>query len=130
MPGSLSASALPRSSGVDLDTMAKFSETTMAHLVEILLPLTDISGTGFPAAYYDDLAKELVATFGGVTSFLRAPAEGRWHDGGSTEHDDIVVIEVMTPTFDRAWWVALKARLEHLFSQDEVIIRAHDVEVL
>ena len=56
----------------------------MTHLVEILLPLKDASGEDFPAAYYDDLAKELVANFGGVTSFLRAPAEGRWHDSGST----------------------------------------------
>ena len=102
----------------------------MAHLVEILLPLTDASGTDFPAAYYDDLVKELVATFGGVTSFLRAPAEGRWHDGGSTEHDDIVVLEVMAPIFDRTWWMAMKATLEHRFSQDEVIIRAHEVDVL
>ena len=102
----------------------------MTYLIEILLPLTDASGTTFPAAYYDDLAKDLVANFGGVTSFTRAPAEGRWHDGGSTEHDEIVVIEVMAQTFDRAWWVALKARLEHLFSQDQVIIRAHEVDVL
>ena len=49
---------------------------------------------------------------------------------GSTEHDDIVVIEVMAPTFDRAWWMALKARLEHRFSQDVIVIRAHAVEVL
>ena len=89
----------------------------MTHLVEILLPLKDASGEDFPAAYYDDLAKELVANFGGVTSFLRAPAEGRWHDGGSTEHDDIVVIEVMAPTFDRGRGTSLKAKLEHLFKQ-------------
>ena len=100
------------------------------YLVEILLPLTDSSGKDFPAAYYENLAMELVAVFGGVTSFLRAPAEGRWHDSGSTEHDDIVVIEVMAPTFDRAWWMALKARLEHRFSQDVIVIRAHAVEVL
>ena len=49
---------------------------------------------------------------------------------GSTEHDDIVVIEVMAPTFDRAWWTAMKATLEHRFSQDVVVIRAHEVEVL
>ena len=63
-----------------------------------------------------------------MTSFLRASAEGRRHDAGSTEHNDIIVIEVMAPTFDRAWWVALNARLEHLLSQDELIIRAHEVE--
>jgi len=102
----------------------------MAQLIEILLPLKGASGEDFPAAYYDDLAKELVASFGGVTSFLRAPAEGRWHDEGSTEHDDIVVIEVMAPTFDRAWWTAMKATLEHRFNQDVVVIRSHTVEVL
>ena len=102
----------------------------MTHLVEILLPLKAASGEDFPAAYYDDLAKELVANFGGVTSFLRAPAEGRWHDDGATERDDIVVIEVMAPTFDRAWWMAKKATLEHRFNQDFIVIRAHAVEVL
>jgi len=102
----------------------------MTHLVEILLPLTDATGKDFPSAYYDDLAKELVTKFGGVTSFLRAPAEGRWHDGGSTEHDEIVVIEVMAPTFDRSWWTSLKAELEHRFSQDVIVVRAHAVEVL
>ena len=34
------------------------------------------------------------------------------------------------PAIDRAWWMAMKATLEHRFSQDEVIIRAHEVEVL
>ena len=102
----------------------------MTYLIEILLPLTDASGTTFPPAYYDDLAKELVANFGGVTSFLRAPAEGRWHDEGSTEHDEIIVIEVMATTFDRGWWTCLKAKLEHRFSQDVIVIRAHTVEVL
>ena len=91
-----------RDAGKLKDATLEVSRATMTHLVEILLPLKAASGEDFPAAYYDDLAKELVATFGGVTSFLRAPAEGRWHDAGSTEHDDIVVIEVMAPTFDRA----------------------------
>ena len=38
--------------------------TVMAQLIEILLPLKDASGEDFPAAYYDDLAKELVVNFG------------------------------------------------------------------
>ena len=32
------------------------------YLVEILLPLTDSSGKDFPAAYYENLATELVAS--------------------------------------------------------------------
>ena len=55
---------------------------------------------------------------------------GALADGGSTEHDDIVVIEVMAPTFDRGWWTSLKAQLEHRFSQDVVLIRAHVVDML
>ena len=34
-------------------------------------------------------------SYGGVTNFVRAPAEGRWHNGGETEDDDTIVMEVM-----------------------------------
>jgi hypothetical protein len=100
------------------------------HLVEILLPLRDRDGKPFPGDVYDSLAQRLVDTFGGVTSFVRAPAEGRWHDGHATERDDIVVMEVMIKTLDRTWWLALKAELESQFRQDEVVVRSHAIDLL
>ncbi len=100
------------------------------HLVEILLPLRDRQGVAFPADYYDDLAQRLTNAFGGVTSFLRAPAEGRWHGGGTTQREDIAVIEVMARSFDREWWVALKAELKDKFRQEELIIRCQMVDLL
>ena len=65
-------------------------------LVEILLPLADDSGTPFPAEAYDRLAQRLTEHFGGVTSFARSPGDGRWKNRGGTQHDDIVVMEIMT----------------------------------
>jgi hypothetical protein len=100
------------------------------HLVEILLPLRDQNGEPFPAAYYDDLAQHLTDTFGGVTSFLRSPAEGRWHGGAGMQREDIAVMEVMAKPFDRAWWRALKAELKARFRQEELVVRCHSVELL
>ncbi|KAB2940167.1 MAG: hypothetical protein K8F92_12495 [Hyphomicrobium sp.] len=100
------------------------------HLIEILLPLRDANGEPFPAAYYDELADRLTNAFGGVTSFLRAPAEGRWHGGGATQTEDIAVMEVMARSFDREWWMALKDELKAKFRQDELIVRCQMVELL
>ena len=100
------------------------------HLIEILLPLRDRRNEPFPAQFYESLAEKLTRSFGGVTSFLRSPAEGRWHDGNSTEHDEIVVVEVMTDTIDRDWWRELRENLETQFDQDELLIRTHPVDRL
>jgi len=100
------------------------------HLIEILLPLRDENGEPFPAAYYDDLAQHLTDTFGGVTSFLRSPAEGRWHGGGAMQREDIAVMEVMAKSLDRTWWRALRDELQAKFRQEELIVRCHDIELL
>jgi hypothetical protein len=100
------------------------------HLVQILLPLTDDEGQQFPADAFERLAGELTEKFGGVTSFTRTPAEGRWKTGETTEHDDIAVIEVMAETVDRDWWTGLRRRLEREFDQDEVIIRCQEIQRL
>lgn len=100
------------------------------HLIQILLPLTDDAGERFPAEAFERLARELTEKFGGVTSFTRTPADGRWKTVEATEHDDIAVIEVMAETVERDWWVALRRRLEREFNQEEVVIRCHQTERL
>jgi hypothetical protein len=102
----------------------------MMHLVELLLPLRDRDGAPFPAAQFERLTRELTEAFGGVTAFTRSPAKGRWKDGGKTESDDIIVIEVMAEGIDRAWWAELRQRLERMFRQDEIVIRAQTIERL
>jgi hypothetical protein len=100
------------------------------NLIQILLPLTDDTGHPFPHDFYDRLAQELTNKFGGVTSYARSPGEGRWKNSASTEHDDVVVIEVMVDKMERDWWSALGRRLAREFRQDTVVIRSQPMELL
>jgi hypothetical protein len=54
----------------------------------------------------------LVERFDGVTAYLHFPAQGAWTaPDGRVERDDVVMVEVVTETFDREWWRAYAARL-------------------
>jgi hypothetical protein len=99
-------------------------------LIDILLPLQDEQGEPFPAEFYDRLAQRLTERFGGVTSFARSPGEGRWKNRGATEHDEIVVIEVMAEEVDRAWWSQLRRDLMCDFRQEDIVIRSQAFERL
>ena len=101
------------------------------HLVQILLPLYDPEGERFPHAMYVRVKDELTQTFGGLTAYARAPAEGLWEaPQGRTQRDDIVVYEVMTEELDRTWWKEYRRQLETLFHQDELVVRAHEISRL
>jgi len=102
-----------------------------AHLVQLLLPLEHPDGGRFPAALYREVTRELTDRFGGVTAYNRAPASGLWEEGsGHTEHDDIVIYEVMVDSLDRAWWAAYRGALERRFEQDELVVRAQPMQRL
>lgn len=101
------------------------------HLIQLLLPLYDPDGTAFARAAFDEVAAELTARFGGVTSYARAPARGRWEDDdGRTAHDDIVVVEVMVDVLDRDWWADYRDELARRFRQQELVVRAMAMERL
>jgi hypothetical protein len=100
------------------------------HVVEILLPLSDNDGRRFPEQKFAAVRCALTERFGGATSFTRAPAHGTFVEGGSVQHDDIVIFEVMTHTLDRDWWAAYRSTLEDEFAQDEIVIRATKVDRL
>jgi hypothetical protein len=100
-------------------------------LIQILLPTVDGRGAPVPKAMLRTLAAELARRFGGVTSYLHAPAEGLWHVAGeAAERDDIVVLEVMTDHFDRDFWRALKTRLEAQLTQSEIVVRAQAIDTV
>ena len=95
------------------------------HQIEILLPADEKF-----AARRKALAHDLASRFGGLTAFSRAPAKGLFEQHGKQVKDDSVGFEIMTDKLEREWWSALRQRLEGEFDQDEIVIRASDIERL
>ena len=65
-----------------------------------------------------------------MTSFVRAPGQGLWDSGGDVERDNIAVIEVMTDEIDPPFWQAFRRKLERELAQQEIVIRAQQVNRL
>lgn len=100
-------------------------------LVQLFLPLYDNQGRALPRALFDDVREDLRKQFGGVTAFVRSPAVGVWEDNaGAVSRDDVVLYEVMVDALDRGWWSAYRHQLERQFSQESILIRVTDVELL
>ena len=97
----------------------------LMYLVQLLLPVVhDHPG-------YDRVMGELTERFGGVTAYSRAPAAGLWKNrSNDTERDELVVVEVMVQTLERAWWAAYRRQLEQELHQEEIIVRALPIEPL
>ena len=101
------------------------------NLVQLLLPLYDEHGERFAQSMYDEVARELTESFGGLTAYVRAPAKGLWEERpGETRRDDIVVYEVMVDSLDRTWWREYRRALEGRFRQDELVVRAQAMQRL
>lgn len=101
-------------------------------LVQILLPLRDNEGRPFARAALDVVREELATRFGGVTAYLQAPALGVWKEGegGATEQDEIVVVEVMVDRLDTLWWGEYREELRLRFRQEELVVRAMEMDRL
>ena len=101
------------------------------HLVQFFLPLRDNHGQPFAKALFSEVRRELAERFGGVTSYLRAPAQGLWEDGdGDLCRDEVVLFEVMAPQLEAAWWRQYRASLERRFAQEAVLVRATPTRML
>lgn len=99
--------------------------------VQILLPVYSAAGNPFPKEYFKQLRTELTEKFGGITTYTRSPATGFWKEDETTMvKDDIIIFEVMTEDLEKPWWTAYREKLEVLFKQDEIIIRAWHIETL
>jgi hypothetical protein len=100
-------------------------------LLQIFLPLYNNQGLPFPRALFDNIREDLAKQFGGVTAFVRSPAVGVWeNDAGAVCHDDVILFEVIVNAVDRDWWSSYRGKLERQFSQDTILIRATEIEIL
>ncbi|WP_246208306.1 hypothetical protein [Bradyrhizobium rifense] len=73
---------------------------------------------------------ELTDKFGGATSYIRAPADGLWRSGDTTERDDIAVVEVIVGKLAPEFRRSLRERLERELLQEEIVIRAQEIMAL
>ncbi len=98
-------------------------------LIQLLLP-TKASGLRDAMAALTDTRRELAEKFEGLTAYTRSPAKGVWTaPDGHTEHDDVVMVEVVTDTFDRSWWRAYAATLAVRFRQTSIHVRALPIQL-
>jgi len=98
-------------------------------LIQLLLPATPSAGTN-ATALLAETRRELADKFSGVTAYLRTPGKGLWTaPDGHTEADDVVMVEVVTETFDRGWWRSYAATLARRFHQTTIHVRALPVEM-
>jgi len=73
--------------------------------------------------------RELVRRFSGVTACLRSPAKGLWTSPeGQIEADDVVMVEVVAPTFERGWWREYASTLASRFGQDVIHVRSLTID--
>ena len=101
------------------------------YLIQLLLPLYDNTGQRFANARFAQVTDELTDRYGGVTAYLRSPAQGSWREhGGTVDHDEVVMFEVMADDLDRAWWSRYRQALEQRFAQEELVVRATALERL
>ena len=100
------------------------------YLVQLLLPLYDNSGRRLPQSKFERVKTLLTRSFGGITVYKRAPAEGVSEEAKGVVRDAIVIFEVMTARLDKRWWKKYRKDLEHEFRQDCIIARASPITLL
>lgn len=101
------------------------------NMVQLLLPLWSNSGERFPKYLFDQVSKELMDEFSGLTAHTQAPASGLWEeDDGKTVHDEIIIYEVMVERLDVLWWSEYRRLLEGRFIQNKLIIRSYAIIIL
>jgi hypothetical protein len=102
------------------------------HLIQLLLPLYDNADRATHGNELRRVRDELTERFGGLTVYSRAPAEGLWEEPreGERVRDDVVIYEVMVHLLDVAWWRTYRESLERRLGQEELVVRALEIQRL
>jgi hypothetical protein len=99
-------------------------------LIQLLLPIGTAAESTDAMARLAQTRRELADRFNGLTAYIRSPAKGVWTaPDGHTEQDDMVMVEVVTDTFDRSWWRTYAATLAKRFQQETIHVRALPIQM-
>jgi hypothetical protein len=110
---------------------ATIDKEKLMFVVELFLPLRTSDGAAVPPSTFDRVRDELTDRFGGVTAFLRAPAEGAWKPNAEgVIRDEVAIFEVMVEDVDTQWWHTYRRSLEGELNQRQILARLYQVTVL
>jgi hypothetical protein len=100
-------------------------------LVQLLLPVSLPDPAVPPMTALAETRRELTEKFSGSTAYVRSPAKGLWTaPDGEVEQDEVVMVEVVVQTLDRAWWQRYAEMLAARFQQQVIHVRALPIELL
>jgi hypothetical protein len=100
-------------------------------LIQILLPISLPDPSVSVTTALADTRRELTEKFNGSTAYLRAPAKGLWTaPDGEVEQDEVVMVEVVIESLDRAWWRTYAGLLATRFRQQVIHVRVLPIELL
>lgn len=105
----------------------------IARRYEIYLPVRYNDGTEIESEKFDQMERELVERFGGVTSVQRQfPLQGIWKEEQQIYLDLIVIFTVLdlSGTAVHDFFIPYKEELKHRFKQEEILITMHELTVL
>ncbi|MBA3357393.1 MAG: hypothetical protein H0U18_15930 [Pyrinomonadaceae bacterium] len=100
---------------------------------EIYLPLKYNSGEPIESVKITAICDELAEAFGAITvSPLQAPYQGKWKYGGVQYVDDIIKVEVITPSNSatKRRLKDFKERLKESLQQIDILITTHGIQVI
>jgi hypothetical protein len=98
---------------------------------DLFVPLYYNDGRQIEPQKFQELQKQLLDQFGGLT-FFPQPNTGFWTMAGITYRDEIVIYRVITSDEQEArrFLSDLKRRLKEELQQEEILIVERDVETL
>ncbi|MBI3193995.1 MAG: hypothetical protein HYZ34_05925 [Ignavibacteriae bacterium] len=103
------------------------------NLYTIFLPLQYNDGRIIELEKFEQVEKELVALFGGITmSSEKAPLRGIWLYKGVQYNDQIVKIEIVAEndTSTEHFFQNYKERLKDMFEQLDILITVSEVRTI
>jgi hypothetical protein len=98
---------------------------------ELYVPVCFNDGTPIAGSVIEDIGKELLGQFNGITIFPQ-PNEGRWKMGDVVFHDQIVIFRVLTEDVRgaRKFFRQLKVKLKRELKQEEILIVEKDANAI
>ena len=92
-------------------------------LFQIFLPLNYNNNRRVSRSCFSTTEEELIKRYGGVTVYMRAPADGQWVSKGGKTKDQMITVEVMARQLTLSWWKQYQKNLQARFRQEIIVIR-------